>query len=156
MEGPRVIDDVPTKPRNTAKGWLEELTMTTVLVVDDTHFLRMRLVKLLAEQGYDVVEAVDGVQAVDAYQATRPDLVLMDIVMPLKTGLEALTDILRLDPQARVIMLTALGQEHTVFRAFQLGARDYLLKPYSNERLLETIEKVLGSAPVPDHLGLAK
>ncbi|MBA3534917.1 MAG: response regulator [Ardenticatenales bacterium] len=118
--------------------------MTKVMVVDDTQFIRMRLVKLLGEHGYEVVEAEDGVQAISVYQKNRPDVVLMDITMPHKNGLEALTEIIQWDSGAKVIMLTALGQEWMVYEAFKHGAKDFLLKPYNSERLVETLQKVLG------------
>lgn len=117
--------------------------MTKILVVDDAQFMRVRLTKLLVGQGYEVVEAENGEQAVQTYQTERPDAVLMDITMPHKDGLEALADIREIDPQARVIMLTALGQESMVVQAVQAGARDYVVKPFDPSRVMMALQKVL-------------
>jgi two-component system chemotaxis response regulator CheY len=117
--------------------------MSKVMIVDDAQFMRMRVNKLLTKHGYDVVEAEDGEQAVTTYRSTHPDAVLMDITMPRKDGLTALTEIRQLDPAAKVIMLTALGQQRLVLKAMQAGARDFVVKPYNPERLMKTIEKML-------------
>lgn len=117
--------------------------MSTVMVVDDSQFIRMRLVRLLTTHGYQVVEATSGEEAVQAYGHARPDAVLMDVAMGQKNGLAALTEILHDDPQAKVIMLTALGQQAIILRALQTGAKDFLVKPYDPERLLKALQKVL-------------
>lgn len=117
--------------------------MTKILVVDDAQFMRVRLTKLLVGQGYEVIEAENGEQAVTTYQTERPDAVLMDITMPHKDGLEALADIRGMDPQARVIMLTALGQESMVVQAVQAGARDYVVKPFDPNRVMMALQKAL-------------
>lgn len=117
--------------------------MSKVMIVDDAQFMRVRLNKLLTGRGYDVVEAENGAQAVQVYQAARPDAVLMDITMPQKDGLQALAEIKQMDPQARVIMLTALGQESMVVQAVQTGARDYVVKPFDPDRVMTALEKVL-------------
>jgi two-component system, chemotaxis family, chemotaxis protein CheY len=118
--------------------------MAKILVVDDAQFLRVRLSKLLKEHGYDVSEASNGAEAVAAYQNIKPDAVLMDITMPEKDGLEALAEIRGNDPQAKVLMLTALGQESMVIRAVQNGAKDFIVKPFEPERVLNALKKVLG------------
>jgi two-component system chemotaxis response regulator CheY len=119
--------------------------MSKIMIVDDAQFMRVRLAKLLTEHGHEVIEAENGDQAVRVYQSANPDVVLMDITMPDKDGLEALTEIRGFDPQAKVIMLTALGQEPIVVRAVQSGAKDYILKPFDADRVLRALQKVLGA-----------
>ncbi len=118
--------------------------MRKIMVVDDAQFMRVRISKLLVGHGYEVVEAENGNQAVQVYQASKPDAVLMDVTMPEKDGLEALTEIRSLDPRAKVIMLTALGQESMVVQAVQAGARDYVVKPFDPDRIMTALQKVLG------------
>jgi two-component system chemotaxis response regulator CheY len=119
--------------------------MATFLVVDDAAFMRMRCVKLLKENGYETIEAENGRQAVDAYKASRPDAVLMDITMPEMDGLEALRAIMAHDPSARVAMVTALGQQAMVMEALQAGARDFVVKPFQAPRVLEAAHKLLAA-----------
>ncbi|MBN1993175.1 MAG: response regulator [Anaerolineae bacterium] len=116
----------------------------TIMIVDDAQFMRARLAALLHKQGYHTVEAEDGEAAVQSYRSCQPDAVLMDITMPRKDGLAALAEICRFDPQAKVIMLTALSQQAMVLLAMKAGARDFLVKPYNPERLLRTLKRVLG------------
>ena len=123
---------------------VEEDQMTMIMVVDDAQFMRVRLSKLLIDHGYEVVEAADGEQAVQTYLTARPDAVVMDITMPQKDGLHALAEIRASDPTARVIMLTALGQESLVVQAVQAGAKDYVVKPYDPDRLMNALQRVLG------------
>lgn len=118
--------------------------MSKIMVVDDAQFMRVRLTKLLIGHGYDVSEAENGEQAVKTYRAARPDAVLMDITMPEKDGLEALAEIRSFDPGARVIMLTALGQESMVIQAIKSGAKDYVVKPFDPDRVMIALQKVLG------------
>lgn len=118
--------------------------MSKVMIVDDAQFMRVRLTKLLTENNFDVVEAEDGEQAVQVYQSAGPDAVLMDITMPQKDGLEALVDIRALDPEARVVMLTALGQQSMVLQAIQSGAKDFVVKPFDPDRVLAALQKALG------------
>ncbi len=118
--------------------------MAKVMVVDDAKFMRVRLSKLLSGHGFEVVEAENGEEAVQVYKAEHPDAVLMDITMPQKTGIEALAEIRGFDPQAKVIMLTALGQESMVVQAVQAGARDYVVKPFDPDRVMLALKKVLG------------
>ena len=117
--------------------------MAKIMIVDDSLFMRNHLNKLLTKHGYDTISAENGEQALSNYRRDRPDAVLMDIMMPRKDGLEALSEIRQIDPQARVIMLTALDQEVAVTRAIHLGAKDFLVKPASPERLLDTLQKTL-------------
>ncbi len=118
--------------------------MAKIMVVDDAKFMRVRLTKLLVGHGFQVTEAENGEEAVQLYKSDRPDAVLMDITMPQKTGVEALTEIRGFDPQAKVIMLTALGQESMVVQAVQAGARDYVVKPFDPARVMLALQKVLG------------
>lgn len=117
--------------------------MSTILIVDDNQFVRQRLSKLLSGSGYTIVEAEDGEKAVRTYSAHRPDVVLMDIVMPQKDGLQALAEIRQFDPMARVIVLTALNQQAVAVQAVQLGARDFLTKPIVPDRLITALERAL-------------
>jgi two-component system chemotaxis response regulator CheY len=113
------------------------------MIVDDSLFMRNRLVKLLNENSYETVTAADGVEAVRVYGDARPDVVLLDITMPRKDGLEALAEIRQCDPAARVIMLTALDQPLLAGKAVLLGAKDFLTKPVRTGRLLMSLRKVL-------------
>ncbi len=118
--------------------------MSMIMIVDDAKFIRMRVSKFLAKQGYTITEAGDGDEAVQNYRQLRPDLVLMDITMPGKDGLTALAEIRNFDPQARVIMFTALGQQALVLEAMQTGAKDFLVKPFDPEQMIKTLQKALG------------
>lgn len=116
-----------------------------VLVVDDAAFMRMMIKDILTKNGYDVVgEAVDGNQAVDKFQELHPDLVTMDITMPEMDGIEALKAIRGIDANAKVVMCSAMGQQAMVIDAIQAGARDFVVKPFQADRVLESIRKVLG------------
>ena len=117
--------------------------MTTVMVVDDAAFMRMRCKKLLTQSGYDVLEASTGSQAVDVYRQNRPDLVLLDITMPDMDGLTALKEIKKIDPDARVAMVTAMGQQSMVMEALKAGARDFVVKPFDQDRVLGAIKKIM-------------
>jgi two-component system chemotaxis response regulator CheY len=119
--------------------------MPKILVVDDAAFMRLRAVKLLVEAGYVVVEAENGRLAVDAYARERPDAVLMDITMPEMDGLEALAEIRKIDPTARVAMLTAMGQQSIVMDAIKRGARDFVVKPFAPDRVLGAVSKLLSA-----------
>ena len=118
--------------------------MPKILIVDDAEFLRLRISKMLIGDGYEVVEAENGLKAIDAYQANSPDLVLMDVTMPDMDGLTALKHIKKLDAKAKVIMLTALGQESVVLEAIKSGARDFVVKPFERDRVMNAIHKILG------------
>ena len=118
--------------------------MSKIMVVDDAQFMRVRLTKLLTGHGFEVTEAENGEQAVKTYRIFKPDAVLMDITMPEKDGLEALAEIRSIDPGAKVIMLTALGQESMVIQAIKSGAKDYVVKPFDPDRVMLALQKVLG------------
>jgi len=115
-----------------------------VLIVDDAAFMREMLRDILAEAGYEIIaEAVDGDQAVTMFREHSPDRVTLDIVMPRKSGLEALREIRGLDPGACVVMCSALGQEALVMEALEAGARDFIVKPFKPDQALGVIEKAL-------------
>jgi two-component system chemotaxis response regulator CheY len=118
--------------------------MAKILIVDDAEFLRVRISKMLIGDGFEVIEADNGAKAVEVYTAQKPDMVLMDITMPEMDGLSALKKIRSIDPQAKVVMLTALGQESVVLEAIKSGARDFVVKPFERERVLNAINKILG------------
>lgn len=119
--------------------------MATVLVVDDAAFMRMMLKDILTKGGYDVVgEAADGNEAVAKYNELKPDLVTLDITMPNKDGLQALKEIRANDPNATCIMCSAMGQQAMVIEAIQSGAKDFIVKPFQAERVLEAVKKVVG------------
>ncbi len=118
--------------------------MANILVVDDAAFMRMRCAKLLTENGYQVVEASDGLEAVQKYQQHRPDAVLMDITMPNMDGLEALKKMLEVDPGARIAMVTAMGQQSMVIEALKSGAKDFVIKPFDADRVLGAVKKLVG------------
>ena len=118
--------------------------MPTLLVVDDAAFMRLRCSKLLTDNGYKVVEAENGVEAIKQYQLHKPDAVLLDITMPEMDGLSALKEIRKLDPNAKVAMVTAMGQQSIVMEALKAGARDFVLKPFQSDRVLATVRKLVG------------
>ena len=118
-----------------------------VLIVDDALFMRNMLKEVMAKVGYEVVgEAADGVEAVEQYRRLRPDLVTMDIVMPKKNGIEALQEICREDPAARIVMCSAMGQESLILEAVQAGARDFIVKPFKEDKVIEVVRRVAGQA----------
>jgi two-component system chemotaxis response regulator CheY len=116
----------------------------TVLIVDDVAFVRKTLADICVQADYQVVgEAQDGAQAIEMYKRLRPDLVTMDIVMPKQSGLDATRQILKDDKSAKIIIISAIGQENFVMEAINVGARDYILKPFHSEEILRTFERVL-------------
>ncbi len=116
-----------------------------ILIVDDAAFMRMMIKDILTKNGYEVVgEAADGIQAVEKYNELRPDLVTMDITMPEMDGIAALKEIKGTDPTAVVIMCSAMGQQAMVIDAIQAGAKDFIVKPFQADRVIEAIQKALG------------
>jgi two-component system chemotaxis response regulator CheY len=114
-----------------------------IMIVDDTLFMRHVLRSIATEEGWTVVgEAVNGIEAVQLYREHRPDVTTMDIVMPLKSGIEALADIIAFDRDARIVMCSALGQESLVEEARRAGARGYIVKPFDPSKVKEVIKKV--------------
>lgn len=115
-----------------------------VLIVDDAAFMRMMIKDILSKNGFEVVgEAADGVQAVEKYKELAPDLVTMDITMPEMDGITALKEIKASDPSAIVLMCSAMGQQAMVIDAIQAGAKDFIVKPFQADRVLEAINKAL-------------
>ena len=117
--------------------------MPKVMVVDDSLFMRNHLAKLLAEHSYEVILAENGEEAVKTYRSARPDVVLMDVTMPQMNGLSALVEICEFDRQAKVIMLTAMDKRLLASHAIQVGAKDFLMKPVSLDKLLMALQKAL-------------
>lgn len=116
-----------------------------ILIVDDTMFMRHLLRGIVEEEGWTVAgEAASGVEAVEKYRECQPDITTMDIVMPLKSGIEALIEIIAMDAKAKVLMCSALGQEGLVEEARKAGAKGYILKPFDPEIVKEEIRKVAG------------
>lgn len=119
--------------------------MAKIMLVDDAAFMRMMLKTTLTQAGYtDLIEAEDGAKAVDLYAAEKPDLVFMDITMPNKDGLETLKEIKGMDPNATIVMCSAMGQETMVMDSIKSGAKDFIVKPFKPERILSTVKKILG------------
>jgi len=119
--------------------------MTRVLIVDDASFMRMMIKDILQKNGFEVVgEAANGIEAVNLYKKEKPDVVTMDITMPDMDGIEAVKEIKSFDPAAKVIMCSAMGQQSMVMDAIKSGARDFIVKPFQADRVLEAIRKVVG------------
>ncbi|GAV32296.1 MAG: response regulator [Anaerosomatales bacterium] len=119
----------------------------SVLVVDDAAFMRMMIRDILAKEGYVIHEAVNGRDAVEKYLEVRPDLTTMDITMPEMDGIEALKKIREHDPHARVLMVSAMGQQKLIVEALEAGAMDFLVKPFQPTKVLETVKKCLQASP---------
>jgi two-component system chemotaxis response regulator CheY len=116
-----------------------------ILIVDDAAFMRMMIRDILTKNGYEVVgEAQDGAQAIEKYKELHPDLITMDITMPEMDGITALKEIRKLDVNAKVIMCSAMGQQAMVIDAIQAGAKDFIVKPFQADRVIEAIKKTLG------------
>ncbi len=116
-----------------------------ILLVDDAAFMRMMIKDALTKNGYtNILEAADGEIACTVFDEQTPDLVIMDITMPNKTGIEALRDIKAKHPAAKIVMCSAMGQEAMVVEAIKLGALDFIVKPFKPDRILQTVSKILG------------
>ena len=116
-----------------------------ILIVDDAAFMRMMIKDILSKNGFEVVgEAADGVQAVEKYAELKPDLVTMDITMPEMDGIAALKEIKSKNPEAVIIMCSAMGQQAMVIDAIQAGAKDFIVKPFQADRVIEAISKAIG------------
>lgn len=117
-----------------------------ILIVDDAAFMRMMIKDILVKNGYEVVgEAQDGVEAVEKFRELRPDLVTMDITMPEMDGITALKKIREIDSSAKVIMCSAMGQQAMVIDAIKAGAKDFIVKPFQADRVLEAVRKTIGN-----------
>jgi two-component system chemotaxis response regulator CheY len=138
------VDRAPADIRSVAVRILPGDPMPTVLIADDAAFMRMMIKNILTEGGYEVVgEAENGAVAVAKHRELRPDLTTMDITMPEMDGLSALKEIRGADPSARVVMCSAMGQQSMVIESIQAGARDFIVKPFQPDRVLEAVQKAL-------------
>jgi two-component system chemotaxis response regulator CheY len=116
-----------------------------VLIVDDAAFMRMMIKDILSKNGYEIVgEAENGLKAVEKWQDLKPDLTTMDITMPEMDGITAVKEIKKVDPSAKIIMCSAMGQQAMVIEAIQSGARDFIVKPFQPDRVLEAVRKAVG------------
>ena len=117
--------------------------MTRVLIVDDASFMRMMIKDILQKNGFDVVgEAANGIEAVNLYKKEKPHVVTMDITMPDMDGIEAVKEIKSFDPAAKVIMCSAMGQQSMVMDAIKSGARDFIVKPFQADRVIEDLKEI--------------
>lgn len=116
-----------------------------VLIVDDAAFMRMMIKDILVKNGYEVVgEAANGIEAVEKYNECKPDVVTMDITMPEQDGIAAVKQIMAADSQATIIMCSAMGQQAMVMEAIQAGAKDFIVKPFQQDRVIQALQKVVG------------
>ena len=119
----------------------------SILVVDDAAFMRMMIKNILSKNGYEIVgEAENGQVAVELYKKLKPDLVTMDITMPEMNGIDGVKAIRGFDPNANIIMCSAMGQQAMVMEAIQAGAKDFIVKPFQQDRILQAIGRVLARA----------
>ncbi len=117
--------------------------MAKIMVVDDAAFMRMRCKKLLDDNGHEVIEAANGVEALQKYVEVKPDAVLLDITMPEMDGIATLKKLVEIDPSVRVAMVTAMGQQSMVIEALKSGAKDFVVKPFDAERILNAVQKIM-------------
>lgn len=117
--------------------------MATIMVVDDAVFMRKKCAQVLIDNGHNVIEAANGTEAISSYKKSRPDAVLLDITMPDMDGLQALREIIKLDPGARVSMCSAMGQQSMVIEALKAGAIDFVVKPFDVARVMAAVQKML-------------
>ncbi|ACJ33865.1 chemotaxis protein CheY [Anoxybacillus flavithermus NBRC 109594] len=123
---------------------MEGKEMARILIVDDAKFMRMTLANILKKANHEVAgEAENGKEAVDLYIELKPDIVTLDITMPVMSGLEAVREIKRHDPHAKIIMCSAMGQQKMVVEAIEAGALDFIVKPFDESRVMEAIQRVL-------------
>ena len=117
----------------------------TVLVCDDAIFMRTMIADILTQAEFEVIgEAETGIQAVERFTELKPDLVTMDIVMPDMGGIDAVREIVKIDPNAKILMCSAMGQQALVVEAIQAGAKDFVVKPFQPSRVLEAVQRVIG------------
>jgi two-component system chemotaxis response regulator CheY len=115
------------------------------MLVDDASFMRMMLKNILVGSGYEVVgEAENGAKAVEQFKALKPDLVIMDIIMPEMGGIDAVREIMKTNPAAKILMCSSMGQQSLVVEAIQAGAKDFIVKPFQPSNVLDAVKKVLG------------
>jgi two-component system, chemotaxis family, chemotaxis protein CheY len=113
-----------------------------ILVVDDAAFMRMRCTKLLQDNGYETLEASNGIEAVQKYEQYKPDAVLMDITMPDMDGIATLKRLVEMDAKVKIAMVTAMGQQSLVIEALKSGAKDFVVKPFNADRVLAAVKKI--------------
>jgi len=118
--------------------------MATVMIVDDAMFMRKKCVQVLSQNGYAVIEAASGAEALTAYQQEKPDCVLLDITMPDMDGIQALRELLKVDPNAKVSMCSAMGAQSMVIEALKIGAKDFVVKPFDVTRVIGSVKKMIG------------
>ena len=118
--------------------------MKKVLVVDDSEFMRAVLKNILKHEGYEIIETGDGNEAIERFKVEKPDVVLLDIIMPKKDGVAVLDSLKKIDSDANVIMITAVGQEAIIKECQELGAKGYIVKPFDDKQVLDTVKKVFG------------
>lgn len=119
--------------------------MAKIMIVDDAAFLRAMLKDILVGAGHEVVtEAGNGKEAVERYMTFKPDVVTMDITMPVMEGVEAVKEIRKLDPRANIVMCSAVGQRNLIIEAIQSGAKDFITKPFHSSRVLEAVQRAIG------------
>lgn len=120
--------------------------MARILIVDDTELMRKRLAMILEQDDHEIVgKAKDGLEAIEIFKETKPDLITMDITMPIMDGIEALKEIIKIDSQAKVVVCSAMGQQKIIVQAIEEGAKDFIVKPFLEENVRETIRNVLRS-----------
>ena len=118
--------------------------MATILLADDLAFIKMVQKEQLEKRGYQIIgEAIDGIEAIEKFKKLKPDIVIMDITMPRMDGLNSLKAIRQLDPKARVVVCSALGQQKLIIEAIRLGAKDFIVKPFEPDRLAAAIQKAM-------------
>lgn len=116
-----------------------------ILIVDDAAFMRMMIRDVLTKNGFNILgEAENGQKAIERYKELEPELVIMDITMPEVDGIQAVKEIKKIDPGAKIVMCSAMGQQAMVIEAIQAGAKDFIVKPFQADRVVEAVKKVLG------------
>ena len=118
--------------------------MAKILIADDALFVRKSMIRILTSSGHQLFEAEDGKQAIEIYKEQLPDLVIMNIVMPVLDGISAVKEIRKINPEAKIIMCSAMGQQKKIAAAIQAGATDFIAKPYKDAQVLDAVNNVLG------------
>lgn len=117
--------------------------MTRILITDDAAFMRTMIKSVLVKEGYDIAgEASNGNECVQLYQELKPDLAIVDITMPQKDGIAAVKEIIEIDPNAKIVMCSALGHQNKIIEALEAGARDFIVKPFEPQRIIEAIKRL--------------
>lgn len=122
---------------------MEKDTRKKILICDDIVSIRMTLSNMLKKENFEIFEAGNGEQAINNYKIVKPDVVIMDLSMPKINGIEALEEIKKMDSQAKVIMCSAISEPYTINTAFNKGALDFIIKPFSSEKIIEAISKII-------------